>query len=207
MKMAFADLKCSEFAEKLASKDAVPGGGGAAALVGALGAALASMVGNLTLGKKKYAEFQDDIKDILQKAETLRNELLALIDKDAEGFKPLAAAYSIPKDDPSRESVMENALRIACSAPLDMMRACAAVLELLEELVQKGSALAMSDVGCGAVCCKAAVQSAALSVFINTGSMTDREYAGKIEEETENLIDGCCARADVIYARVMEKLR
>ena len=205
--MAFADLKCSEFAEKLASKDAVPGGGGAAALVGALGAALASMVGNLTLGKKKYAEFQDDIKDILQKAETLRNELLALIDKDAEGFKPLAAAYSIPKDDPSRESVMENALRIACSAPLDMMRACAAVLELLEELVQKGSALAMSDVGCGAVCCKAAVQSAALSVFINTGSMTDREYAGKIEEETENLIDGCCARADVIYARVMEKLR
>lgn len=205
--MSFADLKCSEFAEKLASKEPVPGGGGAAAFVGALGAALASMVGNLTLGKKKYAGVQADIEDILEKAESMRNELLVLIDRDAEGFKPLAAAYSIPKDDPNRARVMEDALRLACMAPLEMMRTCRRVLELLNELAEKGSALAISDVGCGAVCCKAAVQSAALSVFINTGSMTDRGYAGDIEEETETLIDGCGRMADDIYARVMEKLR
>lgn len=205
--MSFADLTCTEFAEKLASKEAVPGGGGAAAMVGALGAALASMVGNLTVGKKKYAAVQADMEDILEKSAALQKELLVLIDRDAEGFGPLAAAYSIPKDDPNRTCVMEDALRLACMTPLEIMRTCRRVLELLKELSQKGSALAISDVGCGAVCCKAAVQSAALSVFINTGSMTDRGYAGDIEEETKELIDGCCRMADDIYACVMEKLR
>jgi len=203
----FVDRSCAQFAEDLASKDAVPGGGGAAALVGALGAALASMVSNLTIGKKKYAAYEDDIRRILEKADNLRQELLALIDRDAEAFEPLSRAYSIPKDDPQREQIMEEALQLACTAPMDIMRAAAAVTELLMDLVEKGSSLAVSDAGCAAVCCKAAVQSASLSVYINTKSMKDRERAAEIEREAEELIARCSALADQAYAEVLKKLR
>lgn len=205
--MLFADISCADFTEKLASKEAVPGGGGAAALVGALGAALASMVGNLTVGKKKYAAFEKDVQEILIHAGELQRELLELIDRDAEAFKPLSVAYSIPKDDPNRQVVMEDALKLACTVPLDVMRAAAKALVLLEELVDKGSVLAVSDVGCGAACCKAAIQSAGLSVFINTKSMTDKAYAMEIEEEAEDIISKSGAKADEIYGRVMGKLR
>lgn len=203
----FVDRSCAQFAENLASKDAVPGGGGAAALVGALGAALASMVSNLTIGKKKYAAYEDDVRRILEKADNLRQELLALIDRDAEAFEPLSRAYSIPKDDPQREQIMEEALQLACTAPMDIMRAAAAVTEMLMDLVEKGSSLAVSDAGCAAVCCKAAVQSASLSVYINTKSMKDRERAAEIECEAEELIARCSALADQAYAEVLKKLR
>lgn len=203
----FANKTCTEFSEKLASKDPVPGGGGAAALVGALGAALASMVANLTIGKKKYAAYEDDIKQCLERSEALRARLLSLIDKDAEAFEPLSRAYSIPKDDPDRERITEEALKLACTAPMDIMRAAAEAAGLLGELVEKGSSLAVSDVGCAAVCCKAAVQSASLSVYINTKSMTDRQYAAAIEKEAEEIIARCSAEADSAYERVLAKLR
>ena len=203
----FVDRSCAEFAEKLASKDAVPGGGGAAALVGALGAALASMVSNLTIGKKKYAAYEEEIRQILAKAECLRGELLALVDKDAEAFEPLSRAYSIPKDDPQRDAVMEDALQLACTVPMDIMRAATAVTELLMDLVEKGSSLAVSDAGCAAVCCKAAVQSASLSVYINTKSMQNRERAAAIEREAEELISRCSTVADQAYCAVLAKLK
>ena len=205
--MSFVNSSCAEFADKLASKDAVPGGGGAAALVGALGAALASMVGNLTVGKKKYASVEDDVKAILVKATALKEELLTLIDKDAEAFTPLSKAYSIPKDDPQRTEIMENALKLACTVPMDIMRACNNTVLLLEDLADKGSTLAISDVGCGAALCKAAVRSAALSVFINTKSMEDRAYAGAVEKEADEIIENCSTKADAVYAKVLNKLR
>lgn len=205
--MSFVYSSCAEFADRLASKDAVPGGGGASALVGALGASLASMVGNLTVGKKKYASVEEDIKAILVKAKALKDELLTLIDKDAEAFTPLAKAYSIPKDDPQRPEIMENALKLACTVPMDIMRACNKTVLLLEELADIGSALALSDVGCGAALCKAAVQSAALSVFINTKSMEDRVYAGAVEKEADEIIESCSTTADAVYAKVLNKLR
>lgn len=203
----FANKTCIEFSDRLASKDPVPGGGGAAALVGALGAALASMVANLTVGKKKYAAFEEDIKLCLERSEALRIRLLGLIDKDAEAFEPLSRAYSIPKDDPDRERVAEEALQLACTAPMDIMRAAVQVAELLADLTEKGSSLAVSDVGCAAVCCKAAVQSASLSVYINTKSMKDREYAASVEKEAQELIEKCSAMADDAYARVLAKLK
>jgi formiminotetrahydrofolate cyclodeaminase len=196
----------TEFTDALASSAPTPGGGGAAALAGALGVALGSMVGSLTLGKKKYADVQDDIERVLESADALRGELYALIDIDASAFIPLAHAYGIPKDDPSRAGVMEAALREACRPPLDIMRACTRAIELLEELAEKGSALAVSDAGAGAALCGAALEAASLNVYINAKSMTDRDYAAKIISESDALLAEYRPRADKIFSEVRRRL-
>ena len=205
--MTFAELSARSFTEILASAEPVPGGGGASALVGAIGAALSSMVGNLTTGKKKYAEFESDIQRILAKASELRNTLLMQIDEDAKCFEPLSRAYGIPKDDPKRDDIMENALHLACTAPLAIMKTAAEAIELHAELSVKGSSLMLSDVGVGVLCCKTALMGASLSVFINVRLMKDCSYADKLKSEAESLLDKYCALADKTYAEVFEKLK
>jgi len=205
--MSFVNNTCTEFINALASKASVPGGGGASALVGAVGIALGNMVGNLTVGKKKYADVEADIMAVMEKADELQSELLYLVDQDAVVFEPLSKAYSIPKDDPNREKVMEDALKLACSVPMDIMRTCARAIELLDEFSQKGSALAISDAGVGVSFCKSALMSASLNVFINTKSMTDRDYASSIESEADGLLGKYCAMADSIYDSVVARLR
>jgi len=205
--MKFVDKPCKEFIEALASKDAVPGGGGASALVGAIGMALGSMVGNLTVGKKKYADVEADIKALLEKAAALQDELMRLVDEDAAVFEPLSKAYGIPKDDPTREQVMEDALKLACTVPMDIMRLSARAIELQDEFAKKGSVLALSDAGVGVVFCKAALQGASLNVFINTGFMTNKDYAGSIEAEADALLCKYCALADEVYASITVRLR
>jgi len=205
--MKFIDKSCAEFVGALASKAAVPGGGGASALVGAVGIALGSMVGNLTLGKKKYADVEADIIALLDKAAALQAELMRLIDEDAAVFEPLSKAYGIPKDDPTREQVMEDALKLACTVPLDIMRLSARAIELQDEFAKKGSVLALSDAGVGVIFCKAALQGASLNVFINTGAMTDKGYAGSIEAEADALLAKYCVFADEIYDSVTKRLR
>ncbi|NLO41248.1 MAG: cyclodeaminase/cyclohydrolase family protein, partial [Ruminiclostridium sp.] len=114
------NMEIHEFINQLSSKAPVPGGGGASALIGAIGVSLCSMVANLTSGKKKYAEYQQDIEKILEVSQASISRLLALIEKDAEVFEPLSAAYGIPKEDPNREAVLEKALVAACSVPMDI---------------------------------------------------------------------------------------
>lgn len=205
--MKFEDMKLNAFTEVLASKEAVPGGGGASALVGAVGMALGNMVGSLTVGKKKYADVEAEIKELMEQGETLRDELLSMMDKDAEAFAPLAKAYGIPKDDPSRDEIMEKALLTACEAPMDIMRAVCKALDIMEGFAAKGSALAISDAGVGAVCCKAALQGASLNVFINTKSMKNRECALEMEIEAEAMLKKYCALADDIYETVVGRIR
>lgn len=205
--MSFAEMSSRSFTEVLASSDPVPGGGGASALVGAIGSALASMVGNLTTGKKKYAEYETDIQRILKKADELRNTLLPQIDEDAKCFEPLSKAYGLPKDDPSRDEVMENALRLACTAPLAIMKTAAEAIELHAELSVKGSTLMLSDVGVGVLCCKTALMGASLSIFINVRLMKDHEYAQALKEETDALLLKYCELAERTYADVFEKLK
>lgn len=204
--MSLISLTCNDFSELLASKEPIPGGGGAAALVGALGAALASMVSNLTTGKKKYAAFEEDIHSIITQSAILRMKLLECVDKDAEAFAPLAKAYSIPKDDPSRVEILEQALQTACLVPIEIIRLCLQVMDLLDELVEKGSMLALSDVGCGASLCRAAAESASLSVFINTKSMTNRVIADKIDNETVDLVEKCSEKSLRVFETVRIKL-
>ena len=193
------------FLAALASKAPTPGGGGAAALCGAVGVALGNMVGNLTLGKKKYAEVQEDIAALNAKAESLREDFLALIDADAEAFEPLSRAYGIPKDEPARGEVMEAALLAAVQPPLEIMRKCVKALELIAEYAAKGSALAISDAGCAAAITRAACEAAALNVFVNTKPMRDREKAGEINREANELLQKC-ALAREIYDNVTGRL-
>jgi len=205
--MKIIEKPCTEFIGQLSSKAAVPGGGGASALVGAIGMALGSMVGNLTVGKKKYADVEADILVLLDKAEALQAELLRLVDEDAAVFEPLSKAYGIPKDDPAREQIMEDALRLACTVPLDIMRLSARAIEFHDEFAKKGSMIALSDAGVGVTFCKAALQGASLNVFINTKSMKDRGYAGSVEAEANALLAKYCAYADEIYESVAARLK
>ena len=193
---------CREFVSVLASDAPAPGGGGAAALVGAIGTALGNMVGSLTVGKKKYADVQDEIIALKAKCDDLQKQLLDQVEADEVNFLPLAKAYGIPKDDPNRDKVMEEATIIACSTPMKIMELCCEAIEAIAVFAAKGSRLAVSDAGCGAVCCKAALQSASLNVFINTKSLKNREVAEEMNAKANGMLDKYCAMADEIFAGV-----
>ncbi|MDD6435617.1 MAG: cyclodeaminase/cyclohydrolase family protein [Clostridiales bacterium] len=201
------DRSCGDFAQVLASKESVPGGGGAAALAGALGVALCQMAGNFTLGKKKYADVQEDIERNLNEAETLRIRLVDLVEEDAKAFFPLSKAYSIPKDDPNREKILEEATLNACKAPMEMLETLSRAMELLEEMLSIGTKMLVSDVGCGAILCKAAMESAAMNVFINTGSLKDREMANRLETRADELLEVSTRKADRIACEVTRQIR
>jgi len=205
--MDFTKQSCEEFVQVLASKEPVPGGGGASALVGAIGTALCSMVGNLTVGRKKYAAVEADVYKILDKAKNLQGRLIDLVDEDAKAFEPLAKAYSIPKDEPNRAALMEEVLQKACMAPLEMMRCCCESLDLLAEILEKGSVTLVSDVGVGSVCCKAALVGASMNIFINSQSLADKSTAESIENEADSMLEKYCTVADEISNEVMRRIR
>ena len=201
---------CEEFIEELASKAPVPGGGGASAFVGAVGIALGNMVANLTIGKKKYADVEDELIVLREKAYVLQKELLLLIEKDAKVFEPLAAAYKLPKETEEekayKEKVMEEVLREASAVPMEIMeKICEAIL-LHKEFAAKGSVLAISDAGVGATFCKAALEGASLNVFINTKSMKDREYAEELNQKAEEMLSVYVPMAEEIFMSVKERL-
>jgi formiminotetrahydrofolate cyclodeaminase len=206
---SFSEKTGWEFIEVLSSKEPIPGGGGASAYMGAIGMALGNMVGSLTIGKKKYASVETDMIRLKEKADILQAELLCLIDKDAEAFEPLARAYRLPKETEEEKKViaeiMEHALKGACMVPLEIMEKCCEAITLLKEFAQKGSSLAISDAGCGVACCRAALQSASLNVFINTNLMTDRIYAQEIEVKANCMLDQYIRMADDIFKQVRTK--
>ncbi|MCD8323164.1 MAG: cyclodeaminase/cyclohydrolase family protein, partial [Oscillospiraceae bacterium] len=169
---------------------------------GALGAALGAMVGNLTLGKKKYAAVEGEISALTEQAQALSRRLLALAEEDAAAFLPLSRAYAIPRDDPRREEVMETCLRRAAEPPMEILRCCCQTVELLEGFAQKGSALAISDVACGAALCRGAMESAAMNVRVNTRSMGDRTAAEALEREGSALLGEYVPRAQRIFDHI-----
>ena len=193
---------CREFVTVLASDAPAPGGGGAAALVGAIGTALGNMVGSLTVGKKKYADVQDEIIALKAKCDALQTELLNQVEADEINFLPLAKAYGIPKDDSNCAAIMEEATVIACSTPMKIMELCCEAIDCIAVFAAKGSRLAVSDAGCGAVCCKAALQAASLNVFINTKSLKNREVAEEMNAKANGMLDKYCALADEIFESV-----
>lgn len=209
--MEMKDLSCAQFLAQLASKAPTPGGGGTAALAGAAGVALGNMVGCLTTGKKKYAAVEADIQALNARASALRLELEALVQADADAFAPLAAAYGLPKDTPEqtahKAAVLEAALDGASAVPLQIMEKCAEGIALAEQYAAKGSVLAVSDAGCAAVLCKAALQAASLNVFINTKLMADRTHAAALDARADALLAEFVPRADEIFTAVSGKFR
>lgn len=199
-------MQQQEWIKALASAAPTPGGGGASALVGSVAAALGSMVANLTVGKKKYAAYQADLERLLAETGALSDKLYELIRADADAFAPLAEAYGIPKDDPRRAQVLESALQTALTPPLEMLRTLAALPPLLEELCEKGSRLAVSDVGCAAAFCASAMNGAMLNLLVNTRLLQDRQLASALNAEAEALLQNGVERCNAVLAQVKEGL-
>jgi methenyltetrahydrofolate cyclohydrolase len=208
--MKMAEKSSAHFIEVLASKSPVPGGGGAAAMGGAIGMALSNMVGNLTIGKKKYADVETEIKALLEQGSAIIESLKDLIDRDAEVFEPLSKAYSLPKETPAqidyKEKVMEECSIEACSVPLEIMRKSYAGIKIHERMGLIGSRLAISDVGCGVVFLKAALISGQLNVMINLGAIKDEIFLRETNDEMNFLVKEGCRIADQTLTVVMEKL-
>lgn len=205
------EKKTTEFLEELSSSAPVPGGGGASAAAGAYAAALGLMVGNLTTGKKKYADVEEEICESMKKLEQLRDKLTRLVDEDAKAFEPLSKAYGMPKETEEqkklKEQVMETALREACRVPLEIMEVSIEVMELLQVLEEKGSRLAVSDAGVGILFAKTSLEGASLNVFINTRLMKDRKYAEELNQRADAWIARGRTMEQQVYHGVLEKIR
>ncbi len=200
-----------EFAGSLSSAKPVPGGGGACAAAGAFAAALGMMVANLTVGKKRYADVEEEMKEILIRLGALRDQLLELIDKDAEAFEPLSRAYGLPRETPEqreeKERVLEAALYEASMVPLEIMERILKAMEDLEILSKKGSRIVISDAGVGVLFAQAALDGASLNVFINTKLMKDQITAQRIDKKAEDMIRQGQEYKDRIYSTVMSQIR
>ncbi|MCQ2512770.1 MAG: cyclodeaminase/cyclohydrolase family protein [Lachnospiraceae bacterium] len=209
--MNISEKTLPDFIEVLASKEAVPGGGGAAALCGAIGTALGNMVGSLTVGKKKYADVEEEIIALKAKSDALQKRFLELIDEDAKGFEPLSKAYGLPattdEEKAHKAEVLEQCSKDACQVPMEIMECCAQAIDIIAEFAAKGSALAVSDAGCGATICKSAMFAASLNIFINTKGMADRDYAAALNEKALNMLHESGNKADEIFGAVYQKLQ
>ena len=204
------EKKICEYLEVLSSKAPVPGGGGASALAGALGNALGQMVVNLTVGKKKYAEVEEEMQEYLERLKTMQQEFLHLSDRDAEVFAPLAECYRLPSATPEekehKETVMEEKLLDASMVPVEIMEKALELLEILDVLADKGSRMAVSDVGVAVQFTLTALLGAVMNVYINTKSMKNREKAEEINQNAKRMIKIGISQADEIYEKVLEQL-
>lgn len=201
----------AQFLEVLSSKQPVPGGGGASALAGALGTALGLMVGNLTVGKKKYAEVEADVRLLMERLEYLQENLVNLADEDAKVFAPLAAAYGLPsgteEEKAHKVAVMEENLLAASLVPVQIMEKAMETLEILAELEEKGSVMAVSDVGVAVQFARTALTGAVMNVYINTKSMKNRKTAEEINQKAEEMLTEGIRQADSIYGKVLDRLK
>lgn len=204
------ESSCLKFIDELASKSPVPGGGGASALVGSLGVALGSMVGNLTVGKQKYADVEEDIKILLKKSEALIMRLNQLVHKDAAVFEPLARAYGMPistaEERVEKDRVLQEALVQATKVPLAIAECSLEGLRLLEQYANKGSRLALSDAGVGAAFCKSSIQGSKLNVLINLKLMKDEALKNELKRKMEVIESEGLRLADQVYHYVEEQL-
>lgn len=204
------DKSLRVFLDELASSAATPGGGSGAAVMGAMGAALVSMVCNLTVGKKAYKKVEDDLNDILKQAEALRDRLTDMIRADVEVFDRLMASYGMPKATDEEKAVrseeIQAALKEATDVPLNCARACAEAIDLCRDVAEKGNLNVISDAGVAVVAADAALKSAALNVYINVGSIKDKAFAEERSTELEKILNTVDGQTSEIYELVKSKL-
>jgi formiminotetrahydrofolate cyclodeaminase len=204
------NLSLDEFLDKLASRDATPGGGSAAAVMGAQSAALTSMVCNLTIGKAQYAQVEKDMQALLQQSEALRERLTAMIQEDVEVFDQLMACYRLPKNTEQekveRSAKIQSVLKQATQVPLDCAKACAEAIRLSQIAAEKGSLGVISDAGVAVMAGYAGLKSAALNVYINIGSLKDQSFAQQKQQELEAVLSAAEVQSEEIYRLVKQKL-
>lgn len=194
------------FSELAASKDPIPGGGGVSAYVGTLASSLGEMVTNLTIGKKKYLEYTDELETIKKELDILRINLLDCIEKDAEAFEPLAKAYSLPKDSEGYEEKMEACLKEAANPPFLILKYCTRIIELDERLAVIGSKIAVSDAATSVMLAYGAMYGAFVNILVNTSLMKDLEYADKLNVEARDFLDEYSVLALNIYDDICKRL-
>jgi formiminotetrahydrofolate cyclodeaminase len=198
------------FLDELASSAPAPGGGSAAALGAAIGAALVSMVANLTVGKKKYADVQDDIQRILNRSESLREKCVTLLERDVAAYTEVSKAYKMPRETDEekqlRGAAIQKALKGATAVPMELAETCVEILNLCPESAEKGNVLAVSDVGVGALMAEAALRAAALNVWINLGSINDQAFVQQEGARLDTLLEGKAELKDEIFANVKARL-
>lgn len=201
----------TEFLDRLASADPAPGGGGASAYAGALAAALAAMVGNLAVGKPKYADEQEGILASLDRLAQLREHLLQLVDADAQAYLPLNQAYRLPRDTEeqaaARREAIQQALGPACDIPLEIMKACSKIIDEADYLAHHGSRLAVSDAGAAAVLARGALVSAAMNIFLNMESISDEDRKLRYRAVVNEMMISAEFRAGAVASLVMGVLR
>jgi formiminotetrahydrofolate cyclodeaminase len=198
------------FLDELASSAPAPGGGSAAALGAAIGAALVSMVANLTVGKKKYADVQADIQHILSQSETLRHKCVKLLEDDVAAYTQVAKAYKMPRDTDeqkqARTAAIQDALKGATAVPMELAETCVEILQLCPDSAEKGNVLAVSDVGVAALMAEAALRAAALNVWINLGSIKDEAFVTREGARLDALLEGKAELKERILKDVRAKL-
>ena len=198
------------FLSELASAAPTPGGGSAAAIMGAMGAALLSMVCNVTLGKKGLEAVGPDMKAVRDESERLRARLTAMVAADIAAFDGLMAAYRLPKSSDAEKSrraeAIQSNLRAATETPLACARACAEVVALARRTAEKGFAGVVSDAGVGVLAANSALRGAALNVYINAPSLKDRAYASAATAEIESLLDRCARESEAVFELVRSRL-
>jgi methenyltetrahydrofolate cyclohydrolase len=204
------DQSIQTFLNELASKSATPGGGSAAALMGAQAAALVGMVCNLTIGKPKFAEVEAEMQDVLDKAEALRSQLTGLIQSDIDVFNQLMSKYALPKETDeekaTRSAAIQEILKDATDVPLQCVHACIEVIQLSKIAAEKGNPGVVSDAGAAVMAAYGALKSSALNVYVNAGSLKDKAYAEAKLSELEQVTNGIDKIVDGIYQTVKARL-
>ncbi|MBR6501400.1 MAG: cyclodeaminase/cyclohydrolase family protein [Firmicutes bacterium] len=205
------EQSCTSWLADLASSKPAPGGGGAAALVGAVGVSLGAMVGSLTIGKKKYIDVEEEMKALVERSKELSLKLQSMVKADAEAFLPLSDAYRMPSGTDDEKAAKDQAIQMALTGatevPLNILILCAEAMELMVEFQKKGSRLALSDAGCGAAMCKAAMESAKLNVYINLKLMNDEEKVRQYQTKMNEAFTRGMVLAEQVYRDVDEELR
>lgn len=208
--MKLAEMQVTEFVNLMASDAPAPGGGSAAALEGALGAALTAMVCALTVGKKKYADVQELAVESQKKAEELKARFVDVMDRDTEAFNAVSAVFAMPKDTDeqkaARKAAMQEALKGCTKTPFEMMQLACETLELTRSLVGRLNASAASDLGCSALSLRAAIQGAWLNVLINISGINDEAFAAEYRKNGEALLAKALPLADEIYEEILKTM-
>lgn len=195
-----------EFSDLLGAKVSAPGGGAACAYSASLAAALGSMVVNFTLGKARYAAYQEELEQILARCQQVAREMVTGVEKDAEAFGKISAAWALPKEDLQREAALIQAAKVGSEPAFEVLRAVEALTPDLERLVSIGSRLLISDVGCAATLARAAVEAAALNVKINTRSCADATWASAANAQCESSVALVVPRLSAVYDAVAQQL-
>lgn len=207
---SFAELSCEEFILQLSSGAPIPGGGGASALAGSVGAALASMVGNLTVGKKKYAAYEPEVIALMKRAKAIEKRMLEMVDEDAELFLPLSEAYRLKATTEEealyKSNKLESALKDACMVPFQIVLSALEGIQIHDELTDKCSTLAISDIGVGVQCLRSALVGGHLNILINLQLIKDPEFKTDMAQDADMALNTGIQLADCVYDRVVKMI-